>query len=81
MKIKILFFAQLRDALGETERALDLVEGSTLLELKETLFSEKALIPFKGLPLLYAVNEDYVAKDYSLKEGDVVSFLPPVAGG
>jgi molybdopterin converting factor small subunit len=31
--------------------------------------------------LSYAVNERYVSGDSSLREGDRVAFIPPVAGG
>ncbi len=39
--------------------------------------------PFSRLPSspAVAVNEEYAPKDRLLREGDVVAFIPPVAGG
>ncbi len=34
-----------------------------------------------NMPLMVAVNEEYVQHDYKLKEGDVLALIPMVSGG
>lgn len=81
MKIKILFFAQLRDAFGQDESLLEAEDDMTVSELAEDLFKKTGLDRFKNLPVLYAVNENYVDADEILHDGDTLVLIPPIAGG
>lgn len=77
MKVKILFFAQLKDVFHTGERTVEIADsGITVCELVGRLEG----LP-KALPLRYAVNESFVDEDVSLRDGDVLALLPPVAGG
>jgi molybdopterin converting factor small subunit len=33
------------------------------------------------LPVMFAVNQQYVTADHPLVEGDEVAFIPPLGGG
>lgn len=84
MRIKVLFFAQLREAFGTGERTLEAVEGTTVAEIIHLFLKDSGSDPLMRLgelPLLYAVNEELVAKDKRLRDQDTVAILPPVAGG
>lgn len=81
MIIKVLFFAQLKDAFGMSERSLEVEEGVTVRELAEFLFEEPGCDRFKRLPVLYSINEDFVEENRELKDKDTLALLPPVAGG
>jgi len=81
MKIRALFFASYRDLLGTGEIALPLPEGTTVSGMVAELRGRGGA--FGKLPAypVVAVNEEYAAEDRLLRDGDVVAFIPPVAGG
>jgi molybdopterin converting factor subunit 1 len=81
MKVKIKFFAILRERAGTAETTREIQEGSTISQLWEGLQRDFPKLAVPGLRLLYAVNQDYVTSDYVLKESDEVVFVPPVSGG
>jgi molybdopterin synthase sulfur carrier subunit len=85
MKVKVLFFAGLREQLGAAAEEIELPAGvntvaALRLHLKsrgeayEKAFSEKALVRA-------AVNQDMVQPGARIKAGDEVAFFPPVTGG
>ena len=85
MKLKILFFAGLREQLGISGEEIELpVDVSTVAALRSHLRSrggayEKALAD-KALVRI-AVNQDLVPPSARIKPGDEVAFFPPVTGG
>jgi len=81
MQIRILFFASYRDLLGTGEMTLPLPECTTvsgMVEEVRALGGAMAVLP--PFPVV-AVNEEYAVEDRLLEDGDVVAFIPPVAGG
>jgi molybdopterin converting factor subunit 1 len=81
MKVKIKFFAILRERAGTAETTKEIQEGSTIKQLWEALQRDFPKLAVPGIRLLYAVNQDYVTSDYVLKDSDEVVFVPPVSGG
>lgn len=81
MRIKVLFFAQLKDAFGTGERTLEIREGVTVGETVRVLFKEAGASRLKELPMLYSINEDFADENRELKDNDTLALLPPVAGG
>ncbi len=81
MKVKVKFFAILRERAGTGEITKEIREGSTVRELWEALQQDYPKLAPVEMRLLYAVNRDYVSSDYLLKERDEVVFVPPVSGG
>jgi sulfur-carrier protein len=75
---KVLFFAHLRDAVGEEFLKLD-VAGKTVAELKEELASKYDLPKLDTV--MTAINEEFAQDDEVIGEGDEVAFIPPVSGG
>ncbi len=74
MKVKIKLFATLRNY-GPEEQEAELPEGATLEDAV-------ALLALPGhIPLLRIVNGEHRDAKYRLKEGDVIAFFPPIAGG
>jgi len=81
MQIRILFFASYRDLLGTGEISLSLPEGTSVSGMVaevRALGGSMAKLP--SYPVV-AVNEEYAIEDRVLEDGDVVAFIPPVAGG
>lgn len=81
MMIKVLFFAQLKDFFGTSERCVEVEEGTAVSELVCTLFSEPRAACLKGLPIFYSVNEAFIETNRELKDKDTLALLPPMAGG
>lgn len=74
---KVMFFAHLRDAVGEESVSVDLT-GKTVVEAKAIL-SEQYGVNLDSV--MSAVNEEFASDEDLLSDGDVVAFIPPVSGG
>jgi molybdopterin converting factor subunit 1 len=81
MKVRVKFFALLRERAGTGEITKEIREGSTVRELWEAVKLDYPKLAQVQMRLLYAVNRDYVNGDYVLKDRDEVVFVPPVSGG
>ena len=81
MKVKVRFFAALRERVGTNEITKEVGEGCTVGQLWEALQKDYPRLAPIHMRLLYAVNKDYVGADHVLKEMDEVVFVPPVSGG
>lgn len=81
MKIEVLFFARLREALGGGREPIDLEDGGTVRDVVEVLESRPEWSRVRGLPLTFAVNEEIVGPDHLLRDGDRVALLTPFSGG
>jgi len=81
MRISILFFASYRDLVGMGETALNLPPGADVSAAVAELRGKGG--GFERLPAhpVVAVNEEYAPDDRPLRDGDVMAFIPPVAGG
>ncbi|MEK3992504.1 molybdopterin converting factor subunit 1 [Robertmurraya sp. FSL R5-0851] len=74
---KVMFFAHLRDAVGEESVSVDLT-GKTVAESK-VILSEQYGVNLDSV--MAAVNEEFAGDEDVLIDGDVVAFIPPVSGG
>ena len=81
MQLKILYFAVLRDITGLDEESLQVEDPTTPAMMWEGLRRRfPSLAAYRNAPLV-AINEAYAAADAQLSDGDVLAFIPPVAGG
>jgi len=81
MKVRVKFFAILRERAGVGEISKEIQEGSTVADLWQALQEEYPKLHVPGVRLLYAVNQNYVSPEEILNEMDEVVFVPPVSGG
>ena len=81
MKIRLLFFAVLRDIAGRSEQVIDVAEGTRAGDVWQRLRGEHAALRDYVQPPMIAVNESYVGVEEPLHDGDELAFIPPVAGG
>lgn len=84
MKLKILYFASLREAVGRAAEEVELpAEVRTLGQLRAHLAGRgdgwQALGP--GRNVRAALNQRMEGVDAALAAGDEVAFFPPVTGG
>ena len=81
MKIRLLYFAVLRDIAGRSDDVVELPEGTRAADVWQRLRDEHAALRDYIQPPMIAVNESYVNADEPLHDGDELAFIPPVAGG
>ena len=83
MKVKVLYFAGLREQLGTPGEDLD-VKPTTVAGLRSQLIArggawQSALA--QGKALRVAVNQEMAQPTTPVKPGDEIAFFPPVTGG
>jgi molybdopterin converting factor subunit 1 len=81
MRIRVKWFAGLREEMGSAETELELTSGSTLQDLIDLMLERHGALLRYAPSLHYAVNHRYVTRQTVLCDGDEVAFLPPVGGG
>jgi molybdopterin synthase sulfur carrier subunit len=85
MKVKVLYFASIREALGRDAEDLELPAGvATIAALRSHLRTRGgawADALAEGRLLRAAVNQDMAQPASAIKAGDEVAFFPPVTGG
>lgn len=84
MNIKLLYFAHLREALGMSREEVVLPDGiATVAALTVHLAArgDAWQILTQSQNLRTAVNQQMVAPQAAIAEGDEVAFFPPVTGG
>lgn len=75
------FFSRLRDTTGNEHLDLDLKTGATVNDLLAELLARfPALRPWER-SILVGAGVEFVARDYTLKEAEEISIMPPVQGG
>ena len=81
MRVRLLYFAVLRDIAGTSSAEVELPSGTRAADVWERLRAEHRELAAYRHPPVVAVNEEYVAPDQMLRDGDELAFIPPVAGG
>ena len=83
--MKLLYFAWLRARIGHAEEELPLPEGvrdvASLLEWLGRRGPRYAEALRDLSVVRVAVNQEYVGRDYPVRDGDEVGLFPPVTGG
>lgn len=85
MRVEVLYFAGLREAVGTARERVDLPEGvATAAALRAHLRARggawaEALAETRSLRV--AVDQAMAAGDAPLRDGAEVAFFPPVTGG
>jgi molybdopterin converting factor subunit 1 len=81
IRVKLLYFGQARDASGKGEEEFNLPDRSSVKVLLGESSAAHAKIGAMRRSIQIAVNEEIAGPGQLLQDGDVVAFLPPVAGG
>jgi molybdopterin synthase sulfur carrier subunit len=77
MKVRVRFFASLRERLGCSETSLDVPAGVTVGDIWSQATNGMAVSD----NALAAINMEYASFDRQIADGDEVAFFPPVSGG
>jgi molybdopterin converting factor subunit 1 len=81
MKIKVKLYASFREIVGAKEEDVEVAEGTTVQMLLEDYIKRFPRIDRFREHVILSVNKEYGHPTRKLKDGDEVSFLPPVSGG
>ena len=85
MKLQLRFFASVREKVGCSTMDLDLAdEKITANQVRQLLITrgspwDQAFASDKVLRM--ALNQNMIADDTDLRDGDELAFFPPVTGG
>ncbi len=80
MTVRVLLFASYADAVGKDELSLEMPDGASVADVVTRVREMAGGRVLPPSPLL-AVNASYAAPSQSVRAGDEVAIIPPVAGG
>lgn len=80
--IKVLFFAQTRELVGQDSLEVE-AKYASAEELRAELAEkgDKWALALEAGKLLVAINQTIVPLETTVNDGDEVAFFPPVTGG
>ena len=81
MKISVLYFATLRDRVGQRQEELEIPDGIHAAALKALIADRHPELQEALATTILAVNKEYVDDDHVIRPGDEVALFPPVSGG
>jgi MoaE-MoaD fusion protein len=81
MRVRVLFFGQLKDIVGLAQDEADLSDGARVEDLFERYGRRFPKLAEFRPSIAASVNQQYADWRESLSAGDEVAFLPPVSGG
>ncbi len=80
-KVKVLFFANLRDSAGTKSAEMQIAEGTTVAALKDRIVQDFPNLKAAMSTVLVAINREYAADEVVVPDGADVALFPPVSGG
>jgi molybdopterin converting factor small subunit len=81
MKVRMQFYAQLRDLIGIRDLELELPEGATVRDLLEQLYANQPALRPHDRSILIGAGLEFVGRNYELSPGEEIAIMPPVQGG
>jgi molybdopterin converting factor subunit 1 len=81
MRVKVLFFGQLKEIVGVAQEELELSDGARVEDIFERYGRRFPKLAEFRASIAASVNQEYAGWRASLAAGDEVAFLPPVSGG
>ena len=81
MKVRVQFYAQLRDLVRAQTTDVDLVDGATVSNLLTQLYERFPALRAQDKNILVGAGVEFVDRNYKLKIGDEIAIMPPVQGG
>jgi molybdopterin converting factor subunit 1 len=81
MRVRLRFFASLRERLRTSEADVEVADGATVRQIWDGLCAEHAGLERFSASVSFAVNREYADGDARVRDGDEIAFIPPVSGG
>jgi len=80
MTVTVLLFASYAEALGASSLAVEVAGDATVADILSNVRAYPGADSLPPTPLV-AVNQQYADAQASVRDGDEVAIIPPVAGG
>ncbi|RMD90839.1 MAG: molybdopterin converting factor subunit 1 [Calditrichaeota bacterium] len=81
MKVKLKFFAQLKEAARCSEKEVEMAAGARVADLARLLGEQFPEIDKYLNTVSFAVDNEYATPETPLHEGCEVALIPPISGG
>lgn len=81
MKVRVQFYAQLRDLVGMRELDIELSERATVRDLLDEIYARFPALRPHDKSILVGAGVEFVDRNHALKPGDEIAIMPPVQGG
>jgi molybdopterin synthase catalytic subunit len=81
VRVKVLFFGQLKDITGRSEEVLDLGDGERVGGVFDYYAHRFPRMAELSESIVLARNQEFTARTATVADGDEIAFLPPVSGG
>lgn len=81
MKLRVRYFASIREFTGLREEEVDVPDDATAEELKRKVIGMHSSLKGQEGNVLVAINGSFVEPKRVLTPGDEVALFPPVSGG
>jgi len=80
-RIKLLFFATIRDRAGTKSMDLDVPDGMTVQGLKDRIAEEYPNLRESMKSVLVTIDREYAFDDTVIRPNAEMAMFPPVSGG
>ena len=80
-RVKLLFFATIRDRAGAKSMELDIPEDLTIQGLKDRLASDVPTLKESMKSVLITINREYAFDEAVIPTNAEIGMFPPVSGG
>jgi len=81
MKVRVQFYAQLRDLIGMRDLEVDLAEGASVRELLDQIYAKQPALRSHDKRILIGADLEFVDRNHKLKPGEEIAIMPPMQGG
>jgi molybdopterin synthase catalytic subunit len=81
VRVKVLFFGQLKDLAGMAEDTIEVPEGTSLEGIFDYYAGRVPGLPGLRKSTVMARNHQFAGPSTPIAHGDEIAFLPPVSGG
>jgi molybdopterin converting factor subunit 1 len=80
-RVKLLFFATIRERMGVKTLELDVPDGLTVQGLKDKLSAEHPNVKESMQSVLITINREYAFDEAAIPSNAEIGMFPPVSGG
>jgi len=80
-RIKLLFFATIRDRAGTKSMELDIADDLTVQGLKDKIAEDFPNMKDSMKSVLITINREYAFDEAVIPQGAEMAMFPPVSGG
>lgn len=81
MKIRVQFYAQLRDLIGTGVLEVDISDGASVRELLDQIYAKQPALRSHDKSILIGAGLEFVDRNHKLKPDEEIAIMPPVQGG